>query len=96
MKSKLIGATNRWKDIGLALGLKNSQLDSILSNSKTTEECLTAMLTDWLNKAYDTAEHGESTWQKLAKAVCAPAGGNNPALASSLPPIAEVTTRTLC
>ena len=67
----------------------------IQSNSTTTEECLTAMLTDWLNKAYDTVEHGEPTWQKLAEAVCAPAGGNNPALANSLPPIAVVTTRTL-
>lgn len=86
---------SRWKDIGLALGLKNSQLDSIQSNNRTTEECLTSVMVDWLNKAYGTEEYGEPTWQKLTEAIRNPAGGNNPALANTLPSAATVT-QTLC
>ena len=86
VKSKLLGATHRWKHIGLALGLKNDRLNLIHSSHRTAEDSLMvmAMVTDWLNRAYDTVEHGEPTLQRLSEAVRNPAGGNNPALADSI------------
>ena len=76
----------RWRHIGLALGLGIDRLDSIGSKSRTSEDCLTAMATEWLNRAYDVAQKGEPTLQRLSEAVENPAGGNNPALALKILP----------
>ena len=78
------GMAAKWRDIGLALGLRNDRLDVICSNNRTSEECLTAMATEWLNRAYDMGEQGEPSLQRLSEAVGNPAGGNNPAEAEKI------------
>ena len=78
------GMATKWRDIGLALGLRNNQLDLIRSNNRTSEQCLTAMATEWLNKAYDMGEQGEPSLQRLSEVVGNPAGGNNPAEAEKI------------
>ena len=86
MKQVLIeaGMAARWRDIGLALGLSNDRLDLIRRNHRTIKDCLTAMATEWLNKAYDVGELGEPSLQRLSEAVGNPAGGNNPAEAEKI------------
>ena len=75
----------RWKSIGLALRLNSGQLKKIeKDNRDSVEDCLTEVLTLWLNKAYNTERFGEPSWELLARAVAHPAGGNNPALAEEI------------
>ena len=77
--------TARWKHIGLALRLDPSELKNIeKDNRDSVEDCLTEVLTLWLNKAYNTERFGEPSWELLARAVAHPAGGNNPALAEEI------------
>lgn len=94
VKSKLLRVTVRWKHIGLALGLKSETLDSIESNHRTSEDCLTAMATEWLNRAFSVEEKGEPTLKRLREAVQDPAGGNNPVVALDI--FHNWTFQTLC
>ena len=84
MKKKLISATARWKDIGLALRLNPSQLNTIGRGNGDVEDCLTEMLTLWLQKNYNTERFGEPSWELLVAAVGDPAGGDNPTLAEQI------------
>ena len=85
VKGKLLPVTERWKHIGLALRLDPSELKKIeRENRDNLEDCLTEVLTLWLNKAYVTEKFGEPSWELLARAVGHPAGGNNPALAEDI------------
>ena len=81
VKRELQPVVARWKSIGLALRLDISQLNEIESDNKKSSDCLTRVLTLWLNKAYNTERFGEPSWKLLARAVADPVGGNNPALA---------------
>ena len=46
--------------------------------------CLTEVLTEWLQKAYDTTRFGLPFWELLVPAVANPAGGDNRALAEQI------------
>ena len=76
--------TARWKSLGLALGRSPTRLDVIEKHNRSLDECLTEVLTLWLNHNYDTERFGNPTWELLAKAVGHPAGGNNPALSEEM------------
>ena len=77
---------DKWKNIGLALRLRSSELNKISSTkSGDVIGCLTDMLELWLNKTYDVKRYGEPSWQLLREAVQSKAGGNNPALAETFP-----------
>ena len=66
------------------------------SINRTTEECLTAMATEWLNRAHDTGATREPTLHgRLSEAVGNPAGGNNPALAADILHNARANVRGL-
>ena len=83
--SKLTPVARKWKNIGLALGLDYHQLRAIETSSiSDVNDCLTEMLSLWLNKTYDVEKHGEPTWQLLHDAVYHPAGGNNPSVADDV------------
>ena len=73
----------RWKDIGLVLGISDSNLHTIEVNNSKVEDCLREMLKLWLNKVYLVARYGNPSWQALREAVRKPSGGNNPALADT-------------
>ena len=47
-------------------------------------DCLRAVVTKWLQKAYDYHVHGPPTWRMLVEAVADPAGGDNVALAEEI------------
>ena len=74
----------KWRDIGLQLGLTDPQLEAIEADNRDTASRLTAMLRRWLNRAYDTTQYGEPTWQRLSQAVRCEAGGNNPFMADQI------------
>ena len=84
VKVALGPATARWKDIGLALRLNPTNLNTIEAERKKLQDCLTEMLTLWLKKNYNTERFGEPSWELLARAVAHPAGGDNPALAEDI------------
>ena len=85
VKVELEPVTDRWKHIGLALRLDLSELKKIeRENRDNLEDCLTEVLTLWLNKAYNTERFGVPSWELLARAVAHPAGGNNPVLAEEI------------
>ena len=73
-----------WRDIGLALRLRDADLCAIDSGSKSVNHCLKDMLRLWLNKSYDVIKYGEPSWQMLENAVRARSGGNNPAIANQI------------
>ena len=74
----------KWRNIGLALRLDDSQLGIIQDNNSDVTTRLTDMLRQWLNKTYDVERFGQPSWQMLSEAVRSPAGGNNPALAAQI------------
>ena len=84
VKCELIPIASKWKDIGLALRLKPTTLDTIEKNRKDAKDCLSDVLTQWLNKAYNMQRFGEPSWQLLVSAVRHPAGGDNQALADTM------------
>ena len=74
----------RWRNIGLALHLKDPKLSIVQVNNADVTTRLTDMLRQWLNKTYDVERFGQPSWQMLAEAVKSPAGGNNPTLAAKM------------
>ena len=78
------GMAVRWRYIGLALGLRSHQLELIQSNNRTSEDCLTAMASEWLRQTYDVAEYGVPSLERLSEAVSNPAGGNSPTAAEEI------------
>ena len=77
--------TARWKEVGLALRLKRNQLDVIEKERRgQMDECLTEVLTLWLNRVYDTEQYGEPSWKLLANAVGHPVGGKDSELSREI------------
>ena len=81
VKSELERVTDRWKYIGLALGINNDRLKKIERENKDLEDCLTDILDLWLKKVDG---YGEPSWELLARAVAHSSGGKNPALAEGI------------
>ena len=84
MNCELRPVAHEWKNIGLALRLQPHVLSTIEKNHADVKDRLLNVLTEWLNKAYNTTRFGDPTWQLLVAAVAHPAGGNNPALAQHI------------
>ena len=84
LNSELLDVAHNWKSLGLALRLKPSLLSRIQKDCSDVKNSLVELLTEWLNKAYNTTRFGDPTWQLLVAAVAHPAGGNNPALAQHI------------
>ena len=69
-----------WRDIGLALRMRNPELDVIReSHPLSPKDCLKAVLSGWLQ-----GRNRPPTWGALCEAVAEPAGGNNRALAEQI------------
>ena len=84
VNSELLDVAHNWKSLGLALRLKPGLFSRIQKDCSDVKDCLVKLLTEWLNKAYNTARFGDPTWQLLVAAVAHPGGGNNPALAQHI------------
>ena len=63
VRSFIWESRNRWKDIGLSLGMKYHDLDCISTKHRENpDECFTEMLHKWISS-------NEATWAGLAKAL---------------------------
>ena len=83
--SELEPVRARWKHIGLALRLSSALLVRIENEySGVAEDCLTGVLTVWLNQNYNTDRFGEPSWELLAQAVGHPAGGKSAKLSNDI------------
>ena len=52
--SAVTDLTGRWKDLGISLGLRPSDFDTILSNNPhSSSNCLREMLLQWLKQSYN-------------------------------------------
>ena len=74
----------KWRNIGILLGILDSQLDAIQMQGDSPPDCLRRMLTTWLRRNYDVNQFGEPTWVKVVEAVTHSAGGGNPSLATEI------------
>ena len=87
VRSEIHTIASTWKDLGLALGVHNDELDNIDANNRNVQSCLREVLTTWLKKAYTTTPYESykaPSWEWLMMAVADPIGGNNPALAEKI------------
>ena len=55
---------HKWYNIGLQLGIAFTALDAIKANQRTTDECLTEMLKQWL-----TRDSPPPSWSGLVEAL---------------------------
>lgn len=61
-------SVNKWKDLGLKLGLQYHTLEKIeLDRRGMVEECKREMLASWLQKVDDTVR--EPSWTALVEAL---------------------------
>ena len=83
--TKMMPVAGNWKTVGRGLRIDSGHLNMIQeTNSGKPKECLSEMLTCWLNKNYNVERFGEPTWQAVVKVVAHPAAGDNCALALSI------------
>ena len=80
--TEMISVADSWKAIGRGLRIDNGHLRTIQADySGNSRECLSEMLTCWLQRSYNVERFGEPTWRAVVKVVADPAAGDNPALA---------------
>ena len=60
----------KWKELGLKLGIKPPKLNTIEANNpRNVKACLRECLTLWLRWDFDTEQLGKPTMESLAAAV---------------------------
>ena len=83
--TEMMPVASSWKAIGRGLRIEPGRLETIQeSNSGKPRECLSEMLTCWLNRNYNVERFGEPTWRAVVKVVAHPAAGDNCALALTI------------
>ena len=61
---------DKWKDLGLKLGLNSTTLEAISkSHDERTDQCLYSVLTKWLQRRDDVGKKGGVTWNVLIRAL---------------------------
>ena len=83
--TEMIQVASSWKAIGRGLRINPGRLETINeNNSGKPKECLSEMLTCWLNRNYNVERFGEPTWQAVVKVVAHPAAGDSCVLALTI------------
>ena len=83
--NEIMDMASKWKSLGLALRLRNADLDTISSKNHADPcNCLRDMLLAWLQQHYDTKRFGQPSWRLLSQAIYNRAGGDNPVLAETI------------
>ena len=75
--AQLQPVAERWRFLGLALGLPGNALSTIGAKQATADEYLLDVILQLL-------KNNKLTWEKIVDAVKNPAGGNNTALTSNI------------
>ena len=95
---EVIDLAGRWSSMCLALRLLPSDREKIaVAHPGNPDQCLQAVVVQWLQKGYNYQRFGSPTWRMLVKAVGDPAGGNNTTVAEviankHLRPVQSITT----
>ena len=76
------GLAGRWAHFGLQLGLTHQAMQDIQAQQDTILGSVTRVLEAGCYGK--TMSQAQITWQKLAIAIDAPSGGNNPLLAKEI------------
>ena len=85
IQTEMMPVAGSWKAIGTGLGIASGCLEGIQeSNLRKPKECLSEMVTCWLNRNYNVERFGEPTWRTVVKVVAHPAAGDNHALALNI------------
>ena len=83
--TEMMAVAGNWKTVGRGLRIDSGHLNMIQeSNFGKPKECLSEMITCWLNRNYNVERFGEPTWRAVVKVVAHPAAGDNCALALSI------------
>lgn len=82
--SELTAVAASWRNFGVQLGIRDSDLEVIQGGSGTPRDYLRQTLSTWLRRNYNTKRFGEPTWAKLVEALSNSAGGGNPHLAQQI------------
>ena len=80
--SELNDVAHLWRSLGGALRLRPPDLTRIQKDQQDSRDCLSEMVTEWLNQSYNTQRFGLPSWKMLVEAVAHRNGGNNQALAT--------------
>ena len=81
----MMPVASSWKAIGRGLRIDPGRLNTIQdSYPGKPKECLSEVLTCWLNRNYNVDRFGEPTWQAVVEVVAHPAAGDNYALALTI------------
>ena len=81
----MIEVSTEWKPIGVNFGLKSSKLKEIEeTHHGNPKKCLFEVVTNWLNKNYNTSKFGEPSWRMVVDVVADPAAGDSSVLARSI------------
>ena len=78
------GLAGRWSNMCLVLRLQPLENTIKADHSKNPDDCLRAVVDNWLKKNYNCQKFGSPTWKTLVKAVADPLGGQNIALAENI------------
>ena len=80
--TEMMPVASSWKAVGRGLRIEPGRLETINeSNPGKPKECLSEMLTCWLNRNYNVERFGEPTWRAVVEVLAHPAAGDNCALA---------------
>ena len=61
---------DKWKDIGLKLGLFATTLENIdKCNNGSADRCLYSVLNEWLRRSDDVSNKGGTTWKVLIQVL---------------------------
>ena len=82
MLTELEPVESRFYEIGIMLHLKPDVLKGI--RRLNPESGMSDMITEWLNKNYNTKRFGDPTWKSLVIAVAKRSGGANEACARDI------------
>ena len=83
--TEMMPVVKSWKAIGIGLGIGSGRLGAIQTdNPGNSRECLSEMLSCWLNRSYNVERFGEPTWRAVVQVVAHPAAGDNCALALNI------------
>ena len=85
MLTELEPVESRYFEIGTMLHLKPDVLKGICRrNPESSSKGMSEMITEWLNKNYNTKRFGDPMWKSLVIAVAKRLGGANEACARDM------------
>ena len=58
----------------MALGINKDKLDEIEGNNSKTTNCLSSVITDWINQNYNTTKYELPSWRTLCTALSKASG----------------------